>query len=361
MIKKVHIGGALKSKPDYRSAIIAAAMPVNPTPSLPASLYTNFYRKNNLVMMQNQTPSCVSHSWVYLMKLYWFLKTGKIVDFNPQFLHILSAFEGAGPDDGRDPATVAQVSQQIGCCTSATLPINTNVSNVQYCDPNVITQAMRDEAAQYKIPGYVQIEITQMAIRQGIQTYGAVSMCWSIGTEFYTAPDGTESWAQADIDPLRPPVTIIGGHEVTGDGWNDIPDHIINEWSPAWAQQGESDYLFSEWQSFIQEAWAIAEVPGPALATVQGLPAPDEFIHNFNQQINQGDTSDEVRALQIALSIDGFNTYPEITGFYGPLTAASVLAFQISKNVAPLLELQSLNGSTVGPATQTALNVLYNT
>lgn len=356
----VHINGAIPSQQDYRSDVIAGAVAemvaVNPTPDLPLSLYTKFYRDNNLVQMQAQTPSCVSHSVVYLMILWQYLLTGKIVQFNPQFLHILSAFAGAGPDDGRAPLTVLQIAKNIGCCTSATLPINTNVPNAQYCSPSVITQAMRDEAALYKIPGFVPITITQEEIRKAIQKYGAVSILFRIGNTLWLP-----SWAQKDIDPLRAPAIIIGAHQMTGIGWNATMERLINEWSADWADKGEIDYLFNEMGSFMVEAWAITEVPSAALATVQGLPAPHEFVHNFQQNLSRGMTSDEVRALQIALSIAKFNTYPEINGIYGPLTAMAVLAFQIANNVAPLATLQSLKGNSCGPATRTALNVLYNT
>lgn len=362
--KGVHIGGAIKSKKDYRAEIVKRALAsllANPTPALAQELYTKFYQQYGLVMMQGQTPSCVSHSIVYLMKLYWFLKTGKIIDFNPQYLHIKSAFQGAQPTDGRDPQTVLQMAQKWGCCTSATLPINVNVPLAQYCDPSVITPEMDAEAAQWKIPGFAPVTLTQEGIRQAIQTYGAVSILFQIGQEFWTNLAGQESWAQADIDPIRPPASVVGGHQLTGIGWNSDLEHLINEWSTQWAENGESDWIFAEWSTFILEAWVIADVPGPILATIQGLPAPKEFIHNFQTDLKQGETSEEVRALQIALSIAGFNTYPEITGFYGTLTAASVLAFQKAKNVAPISELESLNGGTVGPATRTALNVLFNT
>lgn len=356
----VHVNGAITSPDDYRTLIIAGevatAAAVNPTPDLPISLYTDFYQKFDYILMQGKRPSCVSHSVVYLMTLWWYLKTGQIVYFSPRFLHILSAFPGARPEDGRSPSTVLGIAKNVGCCTVDLLPNNVALDSVTYNDPNLITQAMRDEAAKYKIPGYIPVAVTQEAIRKAIQTYGAVTILFEIGDSLWMP-----SWAQKDIDPLRPPAIVLGRHEMTGIGWNADMDRVINEWSKLWANNGEIDYLFNEMQQHMFEAWAIAEVPSSALATVQGLPAPHEFVHVFNTNLSRGNTGDEVRALQIALSIAGFNTYPEINGIYGPLTSQAVLAFQISKKVAPLITLQSLNGASVGPATRAALNVLYST
>lgn len=356
--------GANPSKRDYRSEIVAAhlasVVPVNSTPDLPKSLGNAFFQKNG-ILMQAKTPSCVSHSVVELMKLYWFLKTGKVINFNPQYLHIKSAFPGAGSEDGRDEATVLSMAKSFGCCTSATLPINTDVSNAQYCDPSVITAAMDAEAAQYKIPGYTPVGLTQESIRNAIKTYGAVGLVFQIGQEYYTSINGVTSWAQADIDPVRPPKVVISGHAVTGTGWNEDLDHLVNHWSFAWAQNGESDWIFNEWEPFLMEVWAIAEVPGLLLQTVQGLPAANEFKHNFTAQLSRGMQGNEVRALQIALSIDGETTYPEINGIFGPLTQQAVILFQ-QKYASDILYPQGLTKptGTVGPGSIRKLNQIFN-
>lgn len=356
--------GGIPSKKDYRNDIVAShfasVVPVNPTPDLPKSLGNDFFQKSG-ILMQAKTPSCVSHGVVELMKLYWFLKTGKIINFNPQYLHIKSPFLGATPDDGRDEATVLAIAKSDGCCTSATLPINTNVSNAQYCDPLIITPAMDAEAAQYKIPGYTLIALTREAIRNAIKTYGAVGLVFQIGQEYWTSINGVISWAQADIDPVRPPGVVVSGHAVTGSGWNEDLEHLVNHWSFAWAQNGESDWIFNEWESYLVEAWAIAEVPGPILATVQGLPAPHEFRHNFTKQLTRGAQGSEVRALQIALSIDGETTYPEINGIFGPLTQQAVILFQ-QKYSSDILYPQGLTQPTgvVGQASLRKLNQLFN-
>jgi hypothetical protein len=355
--------GAIKSKKDYRSDVVASAMasavPLNPTPDLPQSLGIDFFQKNG-ILMQTFTPSCVSHSVTEIMKLWYFLKTGKIIDFCPRYLHIKSVFPGATPDDGRDPQTVLRVAKSIGCCTTATLPNNTNLPNSQYCDPSVITPVMDAEAAIYKIPGFIPVALSQEGFRHAIKTYGAITIQFEIGQEFWTRPDGVTSWLQKDIDPVRPPAVIISGHELTGIGWNGDLEHLLNHWSKEWAQNGESDWLWNEWEQFIVEAWAIADVPSSVLSTIQGLPAPHEFVHTFSQTLKRGMQGPEVRALQIALSINGEATYPEINGIFGPLTQQAVMLFQ-QKYASDILTPQGLTLPTglVGTGTIKKLNSLF--
>jgi hypothetical protein len=364
--------GAIPSAPDYRAAIIAAAIAAQsatPTPTLPPALFTDFQKLGG-PLNQRQTPSCVSHAMAQLMKLWWYLKTGETVDFSPRFFHILSghlqwngAYDAA-PDEGRDPTTVAKIAKNYGCATTATCPNDTTLPNDLYNDPRAITQTALDEAAKYKIPGFLAIPPTQFAVRQAIQTYGAVSLLFRVSAAFWSDKNGNVSWDQAAVDPVRAPKSpadVISGHELVGSGWNTSLDHFVNSWSDAWAEKGESDYLWNEWANYILEGIAIAEVPPSALALVQTLPPPDEFKHAFSQDIAYGSSGDEVRALQIALAIDGENVYPEITGYYGNATRQAVLAFQYKYNVSAAANLQALNGRNVGPKTRAALNKIFST
>lgn len=205
------------------------------------------------------------------------------------------------------------------------------------------------------------IPVTQQDFRAAINKYGAISMLFRIGPEWWTAKNGKASWAQADIDPLRPPHNdVVGGHQLVGMGFRTNIERLLNHWSADWADGGESDYLFNEQKPYIVEALAIAEVPNDTLKLVQSLPAPNDFKHNFAVDLKYGQNNFETRALQIALAIDGWANFEEITGYYGTVTANAVLAFQLKYNVAPTSELNQLKGRSVGPATRKQLNLLFN-
>ncbi|MEO6536090.1 MAG: peptidoglycan-binding protein, partial [Candidatus Paceibacterota bacterium] len=68
----------------------------------------------------------------------------------------------------------------------------------------------------------------------------------------------------------------------------------------------------------------------------------------ITSQLTLGSTGPEVIALQHFLAVQGFYTYPTLTGFFGPVTKAAVMAYQIAHNISPVGE--------VGPQTRAAIN-----
>jgi hypothetical protein len=74
--------------------------------------------------------------------------------------------------------------------------------------------------------------------------------------------------------------------------------------------------------------------------------ASTQFV--FSKYLYRGKSGEEVRQLQIALKALGFFEYPEITGYFGPVTEKAVIAFQKSVSVDPV--------GMVGPITRGILN-----
>lgn len=98
-----------------------------------------------------------------------------------------------------------------------------------------------------------------------------------------------------------------------------------------------------------------APLPDPQPAPVNPKPH-----HVFTTPFEFGSTSADVKALQDILKYEGFfpiNTAS--TGYYGAITAGGVLKWQIKHNVAPLTELNSLQGRRAGSKTIAKLNELY--
>jgi peptidoglycan hydrolase-like protein with peptidoglycan-binding domain len=77
----------------------------------------------------------------------------------------------------------------------------------------------------------------------------------------------------------------------------------------------------------------------------------------FLTNLRYGQSSPEVARLQGVLRKLGYFTYPENTGYYGPITEEAVLQFQLDKGVISFA-WQSLFGFFCGAKTRTALNVL---
>ena len=339
--------GAIASTPDYRDQYLAGtigniAMTVTP----PASFDTDLSAVE--VMDQEQTPACVSHAWALMMKLYWYRKTGEWIDFSPRFLDILSWEDDLDLEDGRRPRTVAKISTIYGCCTTKTLPNDTDLPLSQYRDKNKITQAAYAEALKYRIPGYISVPLDKYSFRTAIQLYGAISTLFAIGNEFWTP-----SWQPKDINPLRIPKEIISGHQIVVKGWKDLYNRLRNSWGKEWNQNGEGDYGPNAWRPYIFEGWVPAEIPKDVALFLKTLPSPAQFKYDFASMptLTKGMVNDNVKFAQIALMIKGHLapvTADEL-GIYGNKTAAAVLAYQKAKGISPTA------ADTIGSKTRAAL------
>lgn len=341
--------GALPSTTDYRDGI-AAAIALAGAVALPPSIDTDLTMLGP-VLDQKRTPACVSHAWALIMKLYWYRKTGKVIDFSPRFLHILSNDLNAGPEDGRYPRTVCKVSTKIGCCTTATMPNDTTLDNATYMDKGAITQAMLDEAALYKLPGYVRIaDNSVIDFRTGVALYEAISGLFQIGNEWWTP-----SWSPSDIDPLRTPQTVVSGHEIVVKGYNGTLNKLRNSWSALWGDNGEAHYNAQNWLPFVVEGWAPAEIPKDAQTLLSSLPITSNFHYSWNRDLAASQAPDEdVKWAQVALMILGYlkPILPADLGHYGPKTAAAVSQYQVAHGIAPA-------PSNIGPRTRVALNAQF--
>lgn len=100
---------------------------------------------------QRDIPACVAHTTASMMQIEWYRRTGKIINFSPRFLDILSWTDDLGINDGRDPNVVMNLSITIGCCTEDLLPNDTTLPIEKYRDKTLITEAMLSEAKQYRL------------------------------------------------------------------------------------------------------------------------------------------------------------------------------------------------------------------
>jgi hypothetical protein len=343
--------GALLSLPDYRDGYVASAViPAFSDIALPASYETVLAPP----MMQAKEPACVSHSVVENLKLYWFRKTRKWIDFSPRFLDILvKRFDGQDRvTGGTYPRLVFKLAVQYGCATTATLPNDTSLPVLEYRDDSKLTKEVFAEAARYKIPGYVSIPLDFQTTRQAIYLYGVTSMLFSVGDTLYTSPDGNISWADKDIDPLRPPKTVTSGHQMSPKGWtDDTYNKLRNEWSAAWADNGDIRYDPKAWSPFVFEQWAVAEIPPNVQNLLKSLPAPKDFHYQWNTNLAIGDHNDDVGFAQIAFMILGFLAPVPANelGIFGPKTATANGKFQQAHRITP-------SPNNIGPQTRAVLN-----
>lgn len=350
--------GYIPSPPDYRDTIASSSLAatVITAANTPKTFNTDLSVLGP-VMMQNQEPACVSHSIALLMKLYWYRKTGQVIDFSPRFLDILvKRFDGLGdPADravqGTYPRLVMWLALNFGCATNATLPNDTTLPVLQYRDDTKLIGAVMLEAQQYRIPGFVRVSNDFNALRAATEFWGALSIGKFIGNEWWTP-----SWAKKDLEfsgGVLPPKTIVSGHQTVMNGWTTASlNRGRNSWSSAWDDGGDYDFDGIAWTSSIQEAWAIAELPKDVSTFLKILPSPNDFYYQWKSDMLQGQKSEPIAMAQIAFMILGYlrPLAPSEFGIFGPKTAAANLAFQIANKISPTA------ADTIGPKTCIALN-----
>jgi hypothetical protein len=159
---------------------------------------------------------------------------------------------------------------------------------------------------------------------------------------------------------------ITGGHEIYVYGYLKQADgktriYFLNSWSPLWADKGTGYFVYEDYYKFIDEAITAFDLSDELKEELKNLPEPKKWSHLFIGTLKYGQQNNEIKALQIALKLEGlFPVGQKETGFFGEITRQAVKKFQEKYSVASWLELKLVNGKTVGPKTILKLNSLYH-
>jgi len=188
-----------------------------------------------------------------------------------------------------------------------------------------------------KIQGYAQVNIndSQTIAKAIIDSESGIICRYDVGSEWWTQP----------INPLRPPQKVISGHAINMSKFDytvNLDQTLVNTWGILWNINGTANILWGNYKP--TEAWIILKYN----------PIPP---YNFTKSMQWGETSNDIKELQTFLRIKGF--FPltqECTGSSGPITAKSVLAYQLANKVASIFELYFLKGMYCGPKTLKSLN-----
>jgi hypothetical protein len=212
-------------------------------------------------------------------------------------------------------------------------------------------ETLREAAIQrVKSHAYVSSSIDEFALairnQNGLVT-GFIGSHEGWGSAFVRPPkEGERQWGHA--------VYCVGAKLIEGKKYI----KFINSWGKEWGENGYGyageDYFTS---GKVFNAITLVDLPNDW----QKEKEQPVFKHNFYRDIVFGERSEEVRALQKALKIDG--TFPQNipeTGYYGEITRRAVFEFQKKYKVASLNEILFVRGRRVGVKTRSKLNQLFN-
>lgn len=357
--------GAIPSPRDYRdvpySRIIAAA---DPTP-LPSKHLEPIEKLP--VWHQRKIGACVGHAAGIYKVWLDYLETGKFHKLSARFLYALAKCRDGVSGEGTFPSLVAKIVKDHGVATEKTVKNDTTLKHEAYVYNRKETGIPADawkEAKQFAIKGYAFPNVNKLTeLKRAIIDQHGAMLLMRLGDEWYTDEKGKSSWDDDDVVPLRAPKEVVSGHEVFLYGYEDVGNrtklYIHNSWSVDWAIKGRAWFWYDEYRPYLNEAITFVDLPNDILDEVNELPAEEKFKHTFLVDLKYGQTSEEVKKLQTALRIDGVYTGP-VTGFYGPLTSAGVLAFWKKYALTSWLENITLAGRNVGPKTRTKLNALFS-
>lgn len=314
--------GAFDSPVDHR--LITTADFQAPV-TLPAEYETALPGVEN----QGPKPICVAEAFAKLIELY-FSAAGQDIDVSEDDLYDqCKDIDGIPNVDGTYPVIGAKVSVSG---VSSKMAYSTG-------DKTVIATSR----AKIRVSGYASVARDFNSICQAIFQNKAVAAS--------VAVDG--NWFVGKIIRV---LQAIGRHMIILNGFR-LSDQSFkgqNSWGIGWigyiagifsssVKPGHFEVLWSDINDTIAEIYVLAKIPDELLQKAKSSE------YRFTTNLSLGMQSFDVRKLQERLTTEGF-FHQETTGYYGSVTAAAVLQYQVSNGIS------SGDGKSVGPLTRSILN-----
>jgi hypothetical protein len=200
--------------------------------------------------------------------------------------------------EGTTISALGKAANLVGSCLEPLFPddgaLTTNPQDV-IATPyaSATAQAIADAATRVLGTPFLLTDLSMDGIHQACFEYGAVILEVQVGAEWYTAPDGAESWEAEDVAlPIRPPKTVIDSHFILVAPYDETTDRTwaINSWSQQWGQNGFG-YFNSDYAPFILNALAFKQVPASVTAVLNNpaieTPQKQAIVQQILQDIQE--------------------------------------------------------------------------
>jgi hypothetical protein len=249
------------------------------------------------ITMQAKQPACGGYSLQYSLVLYLYrqlVARGLVPAYfllSPRSAYALEkTVDGLGIEvQGTHIEAIAKARQLLGICLEAMFPSNTNLAidvfdNWKFSSDEAKSDALgRATGESYFFLGKSP---TFQSIKDAIYNHGDVILEVEVGEEWYTAPDGTTSWATKDILPLRPPNSLIDGHFINATQFDAENIYGPNSWSEAWGNNGWFQ-MQQNYMPFVVDGLVFKKIPASAkqAITAQQLTIAQQIILDIEEAL----------------------------------------------------------------------------
>lgn len=304
------------------------------------------------IFNQNGSGSCVAQTMAKLLGIMYWLKNQTYVHFSATHIYQRRINKPQGGMGGINAFDIAKQG-----VTLEVLAPSQEMTD-QQMDEVKIENYKQEVGGIFKIGNYVVLPIKDIeTIASTIQTTNKGVMVW-----FYFKHDEWNEAPEVKYIDIKKEDTGIVRHSVTAVDftlWQGKKSLVIDDsWGTAYGKSGQR--IITE--DFFKARNFFAAYP--INFAFEETPTPEQKPHyTFTRDLKFSSifTIDpDVKALQDILKYEGlFPKNADSTGYYGAITAKTVLAFQKKYKVAGDAELDLLGGKICGIKTRAKLNELY--
>lgn len=224
------------------------------------------------ILMQGQSPECGGYSPAFPIAHLLNLQE----KLSGSFTYAYEKTVDGLPDvEGTTIKAIGDAVQAAGSCLIDLFPDDGNTAQNPEGNPTPYSEATPAAIADaVSRAGWLPLFLTDLSwsgLQAAIAKYKCVIVEAQVGKEWWSAPNGTTSWAEADILPIRPPAQVIDAHFfVLGGKYDQQNLWFANSWSTEWGHEGFG-YLQQNYLPFIKNAMVFYKMP-PSVQTVVDHP-----------------------------------------------------------------------------------------
>lgn len=250
--------GGLPRVPDTRDHLIGSA---TGSYTFPAAFSQGTAWNAAPIYYQGQQPACGAHAGDWLKVLLDINDGIQNVNKTPRYVWANIKRDGTSPDDGTTMQRIFSVLQNYGVDDFEPLENDVTVTTAAYASAAPITASMTANGQGDTVSSYAYLTDRSFSgLKQAISDHKAVILLMDVGASMWTAADGTTSWAEKDVLPLRPPNPIVDGHFVVAHSYDENYIYFANSWGNTWGRNGHG-YFGADYIPYILEAGVAQNAP----------------------------------------------------------------------------------------------------